>query len=151
MSHAHDLVVPRPMLLGAASLVLFALIVTGAARLTGAGVAEAPQAEVVQTLNLQFRDEPDGGVSVYDHDAGERIWLYEPETGGFVRVALRALAHDRLVKGGAPEEAFRLNRLANGRLVIEDPVTGRSIGLEAFGDDNEQDFAQLLSVKGERQ
>jgi len=151
MSHNHDIEVPKPLLIGAASLILFAVGATGAARLAGLDASPAPRSEVVATMSLQFADEADGGVSVYDAGAGERIWLFEPETGGFVRVALRALAHDRLLNGGTPQDAFTLNRFANGRLVIEDPVTGKAIGLEAFGDANERDFAQLLSGKGDRQ
>ena len=147
MSHSHDIEVPRPLLIGAAALILFALTATATFRLSGSERAGTAPSAIVETISLQFKDEADGGVSVYDYDSGERIWLFEPETGGFVRVALRALAHERTLKGGTPEDAFTLNRMANGRLVIEDTVTGRVIGLEAFGGANENDFAQLLTVK----
>lgn len=147
MSHSHDIEVPKPLLIGAAALILFALTATATVRLTGAELTGTAPSAIVETVSLQFKDEPDGGVSVYNHDTGERIWLYEPTTGGFVRVALRALAHERQLKGGVPEDAFTLNRMANGRIVIEDPVTGRSIGLEAFGNINANDFAQLFTVK----
>ncbi|MHA7871548.1 MAG: photosynthetic complex assembly protein PuhC, partial [Hyphococcus sp.] len=49
--------------------------------------------------------------------------------------------------GVGPDVPFELTRTEKGRLLLHDPATGRVIGLEAFGDDNLNDFARLLDQK----
>ncbi|MEO1015566.1 MAG: photosynthetic complex assembly protein PuhC [Pseudomonadota bacterium] len=145
--HAHDLSVPKPLLYGCAALIMVALAGVGLARLTGAGVASNADFDAAASITVTFADEADGGVGVYDYASGELISKFEPGSGGFVRVAIRSLAHSRQLAGAGPEAPFRLSKTVRGRLVLEDLVTGRMIGLEAFGTDNEGDFAKLFEAQ----
>ncbi len=134
----------RYFLIGAGALVATSLLLTGFVRLTDIGAQQEPDAVVIESRLLQFKDDADGGVSVYDFESGARIWVFEPETGGFVRTAMRALVHSRKLSGHGQEEPFELARTARGRLIMTDPTTQKKLALESFGGANENDFAQLL-------
>jgi putative photosynthetic complex assembly protein len=143
-SHSHDMAVPRGPLIGAGALILTVLAAAGLGRMAGAGTT-APQGETpTLTRSLGFEDRADGAILVRDAEAGREIALLEPGTNGFVRGTLRALVRDRRreeITGRAP---FRLAAWPDGRLTLEDPATGISIGLEAFGPTNMEAFARLL-------
>jgi len=143
-----DRAFPRGPLMGAAGLVLVALLAVSAARLAGMPAGDAP-APAVAARELRFEDRPDGGITVYDARAGERVAVVAAGTGGFLRGALRALTRERRRRGLGPEGAFRLSAHADGRLRLEDPATGRDIDLGAFGPTNAGAFARFLSVRGE--
>jgi putative photosynthetic complex assembly protein len=98
--------------------------------------------------DLRFVDRPDGGVAVYDAHQSEPIEVLAPGTNGFVRAMMRNFARERRSNGIGAEAPFRLNSSADGRLVLEDPTTGRRVDLEAFGQTNAGVFAGFL---GERQ
>lgn len=144
-SHHHEPErIPPLLLFGGGALMVMAILVTAFASLTNIGVQNSAALEVTESLAIQFKDDADGGISVYEYETGKRIWIYPPETGGFVRTAMRAVVHKRKVSGIGAEDPFLLMRTANGRLLIRDPQTNRSIGLEAFGDANANDFAQII-------
>jgi putative photosynthetic complex assembly protein len=139
--------IPTPLLIGAAVLMASSIGLAAVGRLTKAPRAEAP---ALVSLELRFADEADGGVSVADAATGERIHLYGPGEGGFVRTALRAVVFERKKSGLGAETPLRLTRTQTGRLILADPATGREVGLEAFGAGNAADFGRLLDAKGER-
>jgi len=144
MSHDHVIEVPKPLLIAAGALVAVALAAAAPARTTGAGAASTPAAVAAEEATLQFRDEPGGGVLVLDAATGAAVARYAPGEGGFVRIAMRALARARLRAGLGPEAPVRLLRTDSGRLVLEDPSTGDTVELAAFGRDNRAAFADLL-------
>ncbi len=147
MSHQPE-PVPRALLVGAGALVVASLVGVGFARVTDIGVQRAPELRVVDKVTVVFRDEADGGVGVYDPESNEAVHIFGPGEGGFVRTAMRAVAHTRKVSGAGPEAPFELARTEEGRLLLTDTLTGRTVSLEAFGDANAGDFAQLLDKKG---
>lgn len=142
---------PLMSLVAAAVLLFGVLVAVGAARQTGAGASVAAQGAPVLARELAFEDRPDGSILVRDAGAGRDVTVLEPGTNGFIRGTLRALVRDRRreeVGGRAP---FRLAAWPDGRLTLEDPATGRIIGLEAFGPTNMESFARLLIAEGATQ
>ena len=139
--------VPRGLLGGAAALVAFAFLATGAARLTDIGTVHMPAAEPVETLMLRFVDQNDGGIAVVDAKDNSRIFTVEPGTNGFIRATLRGLARERRREGVGEGPPFQLTHWNDGTLSLEDATIGRRIGLDAFGPTNAQAFAQLFAAR----
>lgn len=105
---------------------------------------QVPTAEVVAARYLTFTDQPDGSVIVQDAQARAPVEVFAPGTNNFARGILRALARQRRMQGIGPDQPFRLARLADGRLTLEDPATGEHIDLGSFGSTNTADFVRLL-------
>lgn len=145
-AHAHDLHPPRPFLLGLGALILFTLVGVGVTRLAGMERQTGWQALSAEALPLVFEDGGDGSVIAREPDTGAIIKEWAPETGGFVRTAMRSLALTRKHAGVGPEPAFLLHRTTNGRLILEDPSTGAWVSLDAFGGDNVREFAKLYAA-----
>jgi putative photosynthetic complex assembly protein len=137
--------VPRGPLLGAWGLVALTLVAVAAVRLTDDGPAPAPLADTIAARELRFEDRPGGGVAVYDARDGALVDTLVAGGDGFVRGALRSLARERRGHGIGSEPPVRLSAYADGRLVLEDPATGRRIDLAAFGPTNSAAFARFLS------
>ena len=94
---------------------------------------------------LNFIDQPDGSISVIDHDTHEIIDNFSGEQG-FLRGTLRALVRERKLRGleANQAQAFELIAHDGGRLTLRDPATGSTIALESFGPTNTAVFARLL-------
>ena len=142
-------IVPRPMILGIAGLLLFCTATAAFTRLSGQNVVVMPPTHAVATRDLRFEDRADRGINVVDARTGALVETIAPKTGGFLRGAMRGLLYD--VRYGphrsdrAPDYAFRLTRWADGRLSLEDQVSHRRLELEAFGSTNEAVFAKFLN------
>jgi putative photosynthetic complex assembly protein len=145
-SHSNNMSVPRGPLIGACALVLAILAAVGLGRMAGAGTTTPHDGAPVLTRSLGFEDRADGAILVRDADADREIALLEPGSNGFIRGALRALVRDRRREGVGGRAPFRLAAWPDGRLTLEDPATGTSIGLEAFGVTNMESFARLLTA-----
>jgi putative photosynthetic complex assembly protein len=141
---AADPTLPRGALVGAAVLVLSALVLVTVARLIGYGPEQPPASTVVESYDLRFEDRTDGAVLVYDDASGELAYTVQPGTNGFIRGVLRGLVRDRRADHVGRTPPFRLTRWANGRLSLDDPSTGRHIDLEVFGPSNSGAFADIL-------
>lgn len=144
--HSHDIQVPKPLLFGAAFLILTVTGFVGLASLTGFGVADLSDEAPVERLQVRFLDEENGGVGAYNPVTNEAIFVYQPGQGGFVRTALRSLSLDRRKAGFGPRPPYELQKSATGNIVLVDPMTGKSITLDAFGDANHNDFAKLFEA-----
>lgn len=138
-----DSTLPRGALLGAAALIGLSVIGATIARLYGLSATPPPPAAVIETRDLRFADRADGAVVVTDARSGEDQVL-APGTNGFVRGVMRGLAQERLRQGADGTTPFQLTRWSDGRLSLTDPVTHRSVYLEAFGPTNAAAFAALL-------
>lgn len=137
---------PKGALIGAALLIGFSIVVAAGARLTGIGTTQMPQTERVMSRDLRFEDRNDGAVIVLAADGDRLVEVIDPGTNGFVRGVLRGLARERKRGEFAQATPFRLTRWADGRLTVEDPTTGRSVDLGAFGPSNFSAFARILDA-----
>jgi len=145
-AHHHSEPFPTGPLVGAGILVAFAIL--SAAVVRGTSVPATPDtAGATQVRNLHFEDRRDGAVVVLDADLSREIDVVAPGTNGFMRATLRGLARDRKRQGTGPEVPFRLSHWPDGRVTLDDPVTGRRVVLDAFGSVNAQAFARLLDGK----
>ena len=106
--------------------------------------ARIDRAAVVQSVALKFQDLPDGSIVALNAADGAEIERVLPGVGGFIRVTMRSFAAERLRKGLSDAEPFLLARMNDGDLRLEDPLTGRTMLLNAFGPSNEAVFAELL-------
>ena len=140
---------PKQVLLGAAALIALTLAGATAARLTGFGKTPAPDANPVQSLSLRFDDQQNGSVLVRRASDKAVIYTIAPETNGFMRATLRGLAQERRRSGISDATPFMLTRWSDGRMSLEDQMTGRNVALEAFGETNAGAFARLF-VSGEQ-
>jgi putative photosynthetic complex assembly protein len=142
-----DRPLPRGILLASGALVAATLLFAAAGRTTGIGrVADAP-ARVAAEREFRIFDRAAGGMDVFDARSGELILVMPTGEGGFVRATMRALAQERRQVGLGPEIPFRLERLADGRLALEDPAIGRRIDLDAFGPSNSGQFRPILAAR----
>lgn len=140
---------PKGALVGAAGLVLLSLVAASLGRLAGVGTVSLPDVPAVESRDLRFEDQPDGGIAVYDAELGRLVYDVEPGTNGFIRGVLRGLARGRKLDGLTVEPPFRMTHWADGRLSIEDPLTRRWIDLGAFGPTNADSFARIFAAQGE--
>ncbi|MEQ9505126.1 MAG: photosynthetic complex assembly protein PuhC [Hyphomonas sp.] len=144
-AHNHDLHPPRHLLMAIGALLLLTLVGVGATQLSGAGHVTNWRALSVESLPLVFEDGADGSIVVTDPATGALLRTWEPETGGFVRTAMRSLALQRRQMGIGSGPAFVLHRTENDKLIMEDPETGEWVSLDAFGGDNVAEFRKLLA------
>jgi putative photosynthetic complex assembly protein len=138
---------PRLLLAGAAALLAFAFVATGAARMTDVGTVHMPVAAPVETLLLRFVDDGDGGVGIIDAKDGARIFTVAPGTNGFIRATMRGLTRERLREDVGEAPPFRLTHWSDGTLSLEDVTIGRRVNLDAFGPTNAEAFAQLFAAR----
>jgi putative photosynthetic complex assembly protein len=133
--------VPRTAVIAAALLVAVTVVAAVAARWTDVGTLRMPEVAAAASVDLTFTDRADGAVVV---EGGGAVTVLDPGTNGFVRGVLRGLARDRRARGIGAETPFRLVQRVDGRLALEDPATGRTLDLGAFGPTNAGAFARFL-------
>jgi putative photosynthetic complex assembly protein len=136
---------PRPVLWAAGALLSFTIIVSAIGRWEKTTDVPAGGAIRVER-NLIFADQPNGDVAITDANTGVLVETVSGQAG-FLRATMRGLATDRLRYGKGQSLPFRLTAYKDGRLTIDDPVTGRHVELEAFGHTNEGVFAALVDLK----
>jgi putative photosynthetic complex assembly protein len=144
MSEFTDRPFPRGALVGASVMVGVSLLLATIVRLTGADISSAPPITPLTVRYLRFADRTDGGVAVYDANGNEPITVLSPGTNGFVRATMRNFARERRSNGIGSDAPFKLTAGTDGRLVLADTATGRTIDLEAFGPSNAGVFAGFL-------
>ena len=148
-SHRVDAGIPRPVLIGAALLIGFTITASFVSLKSGVGRVALEGARPYQTLQLAFDDKANGGVDVRDAERGDVLYVVQPGQGGFIRATMRTLAQARLRDDIGRATPFKLIRWSDGAMTLEDPTTGRSVGLDAFGPDNSGVFAQLFKKREE--
>jgi putative photosynthetic complex assembly protein len=147
MSHHHDHALPKLPLYAAVGLVVATLLMVAMVRMTGIGEVKTPITAVTAERMLRFADDTDGGISVRDGHDDALIGRVDPGTNGFLRGTLRGLARERKRSGFGPAAPYRLTSRIDGRLLLEDPSTGRLVDLGAFGVTNALVFSRLLTAK----
>ncbi len=141
--------IPKTLLRGMLALALSAVAIASYASLTGAPhVGVPPQGAIL--AERSFILEGLDAQSVIVRDTNGDVILDLPH-GGFVTVIQSAMQRARTVArvdGNPPMRVVRYdNGTPGGRLVAEDPVTGWSAELYAFGSDNKAAFERLLDQK----
>ena len=137
---------PRSVLLATGVLLAAIIAYAGVVRF-GGYTEDLPVSTPVVERSLQFEDLPDLGIAVHDASDGTVIATLHGQQG-FLRGTLRGLAQQRKRDNSDEMTPFRLTAWADGRLTLDDPVTGRHVELESFGKDNEAVFAQFLPPRG---
>lgn len=137
--------IPRALLWAMLALALSSLAIATFATVTdrphvGVPIKGAPVAERMFIL------EGRSAQAVTVRDTSGTVLLDLPH-GGFVTVIQSAMARARTVARIAGNPPMRVVQYDNGRLVAEDPSTGWSAELYAFGDDNKAAFERLLHQK----
>jgi putative photosynthetic complex assembly protein len=108
-----------------------------------------PSARPLMMRELRFEDRNDGGIMVLEYGNDRIIHELEPGEGTFVRSVLRALARERKRMELGAEAPFRMIAWSDGRLSLEDTVTGHRTELNgAFGQDNTAAMIELLYAGG---
>lgn len=141
---------PRAPLIAVTSMVLAALVAVSAVRITGVGVVHVEDAPVLASRDFRFVDQADGSIAVLDGRDQHLLETVAPGTNGFLRGTMRGLARERHRRGIGPEQPFQMVGHADGRLVLEDPATGRRVDLGSFGPTNAAVFARLMSESLDR-
>lgn len=134
--------VPRTLLWAMFGLAMASLAITTFAVVTGREpVAQPKVSEVVRDRWIVLEGHDAQAVTVRNTDGS--VMLDLPH-GGFVTVIQNGLATERKKHKVDPLKPVRIVEYANGRLAVEDPETGWSIELYAFGKDNKAAFERLL-------
>jgi putative photosynthetic complex assembly protein len=138
--------IPRLLLLGVGLLLGGTIVLAAQARMTAVEEPLPPVFATTASLDLRFEDQPDGSVLVIDAAHEVEIATLEPGTNGFARSVLRGLVRERRMTDTGGRSAFRLERMANGGLRLNDPATGRAVHLAAFGPSNVAAFERLMAA-----
>ena len=135
--------IPAALLWAMLALAMSSLIIVSFAVLTNRpheGVPAAGKVVAERQLILVGKDAQAVGVE----DINGTVLLDLPH-GGFVTVIQNAMTRNRTMQRIDGNPPVRIVQYDNGRLVAEDPSTGWSAELYAFGDQNKAAFERLLS------
>jgi putative photosynthetic complex assembly protein len=137
--------VPRALLRGMLALALVTLAIVTFAVVTGRPrVAVPATSTMVQEKWIVLEGRSAQSVIVRNTDGSV---LLDLPHGGFITVIQSGIATERRKQGVDPLLPVRIVEYANGRLVAEDPETGWSAELYAFGADNKAAFERLLATR----
>ena len=104
------------------------------------------QEPVQSYVDLQFSDEPDGSVLVKNNADSVVILKILPGEDAFIRAVLRGFVRDRNARKLGHQAPFRLYKLVDTRLVIEDRATNKRVNLRAFGPTQQAAFERLMPI-----
>lgn len=143
-STRQDQMIPKGLLIGMALLALLSLGLASFAVLTDRPKEGTPAASdtVLRERSLILQGHDAQAVTVLDADG---TLLADLPHGGFVTVVQNALFTARRRHGVDQALPVRLVEYGNHRLVLEDPATGQSFELYAFGSDNKAAFERLFA------
>ncbi len=139
---------PRPFIRAAIALVVATFVLAVAASRFGIGKSGDVYEQAVAQRSLRFTDAPDGGILVHDATSGALALTLPMGTNGFLRGALRSLASGRRRAHLSPAAPFVLTAWADGRVSLEDPLTGQRIAVTSFGPTQVRSFVALLDPAG---
>jgi putative photosynthetic complex assembly protein len=134
--------IPRALLWAMLALALSALLITAFSVLTDRPRTGTPLAgTVVAERELILEGRSAQAVTVYSADG---TLIADMDHGGFVTVIQNAIQRARTVARVEGNPPIKIVQYDNGRLVAEDPASGASIELYAFGNDNKAAVERLL-------
>lgn len=85
-----------------------------------------------------------GSLTVRRVVDGSVVAVLEGTASGFLRGMMRSLGRQRDVAGVSRDAPYRISRWPDGSLTFDDPATGESIAVRAFGPDNLRQVHDLL-------
>lgn len=134
--------IPRALLWAMLGLALSALAITAFAVLTDRPpVGQPVPGKVVAERELILEGRSAQAVTVFAKDG---TLIADMDHGGFVTVIQNAIQRARTVARVEGNPPIKIVKYDNGRLVAEDPASGASIELYAFGKDNKAAVERLL-------
>ena len=140
---ANDMI-PAGIIRGMIALALGSLLLVGWARLTDRPlVGVPPESAVVEEREIRLlaeRDQP--GMTVTDAQGNVLLVL---DNGGFLSAVHAGLRHHRARHGLSPDLPVRLVEYADGRLSVQDDLTGFRVDPASFGTDTRAAFARFLT------
>ncbi|PYF10556.1 putative photosynthetic complex assembly protein [Rhodobacter viridis] len=137
--------IPKPLLRAMIGIALLSLALTTYSVLTKRPHEGVPApGNVVAEKMVILKDIDARHATVADAEG--KILLDLPE-GGFVDVMAAAVRRSRAVARITDNPPVRIVRYDNGRLTMEDPATGWSAELYAFGADSKAAFERILDMK----
>lgn len=101
-------------------------------------------APTTASRELRFADQDDGTIRVTDAATGDPVTQIARGGDNFIRATMRGLANARKREGAGADTPFLLAAHSDGAVTLQDPVTGRTLDLAAFGATNEAAFARFL-------
>ena len=141
---------PRVPLYAMAGLGVVALLITGGARLAGIEPVQVRRAPIAAAADLRFADLADGSVQVVDAHDGRVVDTLPPQSNAFLRTVMRGFAQARVRAGIDDQQPFRIERNVDAHLSLSDPVTGRRVELNPFGEINAETFGRLIPADAQR-
>jgi len=136
--------IPRTLLWGMLALALASLAVVTYGVVTDRPHVGVPAPSTVVLEEKWLILEGRSAQAVVVKDAEGKVLADLPH-GGFITVIQSGMARARVVHKTEGNPPIRIVRYDNGRLVAEDPATGWSAELYAFGGDNKAAFERLMS------
>jgi putative photosynthetic complex assembly protein len=134
--------IPRALLWAMLALALSALLITAFSVLTDRPRTGTPvPGKVTAERELILEGRSAQAVTVYSADG---TLIADMDHGGFVTVIQNAIQRARTVARVEGNPPIKIVQYDNGRLVAEDPASGASIELYAFGNDNKAAVERLL-------
>ncbi len=134
--------IPRKLLWAMLALALSSLVLVTYSVATGRDKVGVPT-PATQVSERWLILEGKSAQAVVVRDVDGTVLLDLPH-GGFITVIQSAMARARLVAKIEGNPPMRVVKYDNGRLVAEDPTTGWSAELYAFGGENKAAFERLL-------
>lgn len=139
---------PKPVLRVAVAMVVLTFALVIAASQFGVGKSADVYGAAVAQRALSFDDAPDGGIIVRDGTTGAVALTLPQGTNGFLRGAVRGLADRRRVAKLTHDSPFLLTAWEDGRVTLEDPLTGQRVAVSSFGPTQVKSFVALLDPAG---
>lgn len=134
--------IPRALLWAMLALALSALAITTFSVVTNRPHTGTPVAgKITAQREIILEGKSAQAVTLYD---AQGTLIADLPHGGFITVIQNAIQRARTVARVEGNPPIRIVQYDNGRLVAEDPASGASIELYAFGNDNKAAVERLL-------
>ncbi len=140
---------PRVPLIGAGLIITFVVFLALDGRMDQGRDLFPVITETSEVRHLQFLDQTDGSVLIKDAGSGGLITVLEPGTDHFVRAVFSGLTFVRKRSDVPLDAPFRIARVDDGQLVLDDPSTGEMLVLRAYGPSNSALFTRFIDTPEE--
>ncbi len=137
----------RPLLIGAAALILLTLVSVGWIRLSEPVTERSARQMPQRVYELSFNDLGDDRLAVVDAGSDETLGIIEPGGEGLIRGALRGLNRTRDRRGLPVAAPYQLVVWDSGRVTLSDLETDRHVPLDAYSLSADGVLSTLVRLK----